>query len=81
MTNKFKFLLVVFSFLFQHLSAKEFFVSSSNELNAVLNKVTAGDVIIWKNGSYQNEKISFAPKLNGKKDLPIILRIETPGKA
>ena len=81
MTNKFKFLLVVFSFLFQYLSAKEFFVRSSNELNAVLNKVTAGDIIIWKNGSYKNEKISFAPKLNGKKDLPIILRVEAPGKA
>ena len=52
--------------------------SSSNELNAVLNKVTAGDVIIWKNGSYKNEKISFAPKLNGKKDLPVNSRQTDP---
>lgn len=59
--------------------ANQFFISSNQELQKALNKVKAGDTIVWKNGKYKDERILFYPSHNGKEKSPITLRAETPG--
>lgn len=61
-------------------NANSFVVSTNQELQKVLNKVKAGDSIIWKNGTYKNERILFYPSRNGTEKMPIMLYAETPGK-
>lgn len=61
-------------------NANSFLVSKNQELQKVLNKVKAGDSIIWKNGEYKNERILFYPGRNGTEKNPIVLCAESPGK-
>ena len=61
-------------------NATEYLVSNTSELNIALDKVKAGDIIIWKDGAYTDVKISFSPKKNGTEKAPIILRAQTAGK-
>ncbi len=61
-------------------NANSFVVSTNQELQKVLNKVKAGDSIIWENGTYKNERILFYPSRNGTEKMPIMLCAETPGK-
>ena len=72
--------LVAFSAFFFHVNAADFFVANTEEFNLVLQKVKAGDFIIWKNGNYTDVKINFLPNNNGTIDKPIILKAETPGR-
>jgi poly(beta-D-mannuronate) lyase len=69
---------ITFSVSFNCL-ANQFFISSNQELQKVLNKIKAGDTIVWKNGIYKDERILFYPSHNGKEKSPITLRAETPG--
>jgi poly(beta-D-mannuronate) lyase len=55
-------------------------VSNIDELNAALAKAQAGDVIVWKNGNYQDVKINFKPTNNGTAQKPIVLKAQTAGK-
>ncbi len=67
-----------FSVLF--CNANSFVVSTNQELQKVLNKVKAGDSIIWKNGEYKNERILFYSSRNGTEKNPILLCAESAGK-
>ena len=60
--------------------AADFFVTNVRQLNAVLSKVKAGDIITWKNGKYADMKIEFAPSAKATAAKPIYLKAETPGK-
>lgn len=60
--------------------AAEYAVSNVSELNTALDKVKAGDIIIWKDGAYTDVKISFSPKKSGSAKEPIILKAQTAGK-
>lgn len=75
-----QFLAILFSFSCLLANATEHIVISVEEFNATMQKVVAGDVIIWKNGTYTDAKISFKPKVNGVPNLPIYLKAETAGK-
>ena len=55
-------------------------VASEAEFKTVLAKVQPGETIILKNGTYNNFKINFNPKAEGKLNVPIILKAETAGK-
>jgi len=59
----------------------EYLVNNDQELNAALTKVQPGETIIWKNGSYQDVKINFKPKAKGTAEKPIVLKVQTAGKA
>ena len=72
--------LVILSTFFLHVNAANFFVANTEEFNAALQKVNAGDCIIWKNGNYTDLKINFLPNKNGTIDKPIVLKAETPGR-
>ncbi|MCL7753859.1 chondroitinase-B domain-containing protein [Polaribacter sp. Z022] len=56
----------------------EIFVSDTAALVEATKKAKAGDVIVIKNGTYTDAKITF--KGEGTKEEPIILKAETPGK-
>ena len=56
----------------------EFFVSSSSELNSVLNQVSPGDTITLRDGTYTNQHFQFSA--DGTQSLPITFRAETPGQ-
>ena len=71
--------LIILSTFFIHVNAADFFVANTEEFNAALQKVKAGDCIIWKNGHYTDVKINFLPNNSGIPDKPIILKAETPG--
>ncbi|HSN59458.1 MAG TPA: polysaccharide lyase 6 family protein [Ferruginibacter sp.] len=60
--------------------AEEYLVATAVELKDALQKVKAGDVVIWKDGSYADMKINFQPKQNGSADLWIVLKAQTAGK-
>jgi poly(beta-D-mannuronate) lyase len=72
--------LIVLMFVTVFCKANSFFVSSNQELQKILNKVKAGDSVIWKNGVYQNERILFYPGRNGTEKNPITLCAESLGK-
>jgi len=72
-------LLILFSVSF-NCFANQFFISSNQELQKVLNKVKAGDTIVWKNGMYKDERILFYPGRNGTEKNPITLCAESLGK-
>lgn len=61
-------------------NATDYKVSSATELQATLQKVKPGDVVIWKNGTYTDIKLDFSPNQNGREDARIYLKAETPGK-
>jgi len=61
-------------------NATDHTVSSVEGFNAAMQKVVAGDIIIWKNGIYIDTKISFKPNVNGIPNLPIYLKAESAGK-
>lgn len=70
------FLLFVTSFC----RANSFIISTNIGLQKILNKVKAGDSIIWQNGVYKDERILFYPTRNGTEKNPITLCAESPGK-
>ena len=53
-------------------------VCNNDELRSALNKVKAGEVIIWKNGTYKDIQIEF--KAKGEPQNIILIKAETPGK-
>lgn len=59
------------------LRAERRFVSSAQELKAVLSELAPGDEIVWRNGSYDAQKIRLSA--NGTEKRPVVLRAETPG--
>src|ERR1043165_3467528 len=60
--------------------AVERFVTNKTQFTATMAVVQPGDVIIWKNGTNDNQgTISFEPATSGTAALPITLRAETPG--
>lgn len=76
MNNKI-FLLFVLIFS-QEIFCEEYFVTNSLELKNAIQNAIPGDVIILKNGTWQDIQIEF--KNNGTSLLPIILKAETSGK-
>ena len=76
---RFGFLIILSTFFIQ-VNAADFFVANTEEFNAALQNVKAGDFIIWKNGNYTDLKINFLPNKNGTIDKPIVLKAETPGR-
>ncbi len=53
-------------------------MSDVHEFEATLLSVKPGDVVVWKNGAYQDIKINFTGNgLSGKR---IMLKAQTPGK-
>ncbi|MFY7964328.1 MAG: polysaccharide lyase 6 family protein [Chitinophagaceae bacterium] len=75
-----QFLIILFSCYSVFANASEFSVSSIEELNIALQKVKAGDIIVWKNGTYNDTKISFKPINGGNRNEKIYLKAETAGK-
>ncbi len=75
-------IVLLFNLFFSALfcNANSFLVSTNQELQKVLNKVKAGDSVIWKNGEYKNERILFYPGRNGTEKNPIVLCAESAGK-
>ena len=71
--------LLFFVFTVQ-VEAAEYLVGSINEFETILTKVSPGDIIIWKNGSYKDIKIDFSPINSGTKENPILLKAQTAGK-
>ncbi len=57
-------------------SSDTLFVSSVDDLKA-LGELDPGSVVIWKNGNYSDQLISF--KGHGTAEQPIIFQAETPG--
>ena len=72
--------LIVLMFVTVFCKANSFFVSSNQGLQKILNKVKAGDSVIWKNGVYKDERILFYPTHNGTEKNPITLCAESSGK-
>ena len=54
---RFGFLIILSTFFIQ-VNAADFFVANTEEFNAALQNVKAGDFIIWKNGNYTDLKIT-----------------------
>ena len=57
---------------------QETVVSDAESLNKALKAAAPGDVILWKDGEYQDIVINL--KGAGKEGAPITLRAQTPGK-
>ena len=77
-----KYLLAIIYLCFSFVSsASDYAVASESDLKSALAKAKAGDVIIWKNGTYNNVRINFETTANGTTNIPIILKAETEGKA
>jgi len=72
--------LIFLVFVTSFCNANSFIVSTNQELQKILNKVKAGDSIIWQNGVYKDERILFYPSRNGTEKNPITLCAESPGK-
>ncbi|TDH28622.1 hypothetical protein EXU57_00665 [Segetibacter sp. 3557_3] len=62
----------------QYCFAEDYLVSSVQEATAMLKKAKAGDRVLLKNGTYNNEKIKFE-NTNGTPNLPVVFAAETPG--
>ncbi len=60
------------------LFSKEYFVTNSNELKSVIQNLLPGDIVVMKNGTWNDIQIEF--KANGNASFPIKLRAETKGK-
>ncbi len=58
--------------------AKEYPVATLEEFNTTVPRLTSGDVIVLKNGVWNNVELLFSGK--GSPEAPITLRAETPGK-
>ena len=52
------------------------FVSSAAELKA-LGALSAGDIVVWRNGVYEGQIVSVSGA--GTAERPVVLRAETPG--
>lgn len=65
-------------FLCFRANATKFTVNNLNEFEQALSKSKAGDVIVWKDGKYEDIKINF--KENGTAENPIVLKAQTAGK-
>lgn len=75
--NKIASLLIIWGFsLFANLSAEEYTISSSIELNNL--SLSAGDVVTMTNGIWDNQELSF--KGSGTENSPITLKAETQGE-
>lgn len=70
-----KLLTFILFFLCFQANATEFIVNNLNEFEQALSKSKAGDVIVWKDGNYEDMKISF--KGNGTAEKPIVLKAQT----
>jgi poly(beta-D-mannuronate) lyase len=58
----------------------EWFVTNKASFTSAMSAVQPGDVIAWKNGTYDNQSsIVFEPVAQGTSNAPITLRPETPG--
>jgi poly(beta-D-mannuronate) lyase len=56
------------------------FVTNKASFTSAMSVVQPGDVIVWKNGTYDNQSsIVFEPVAQGTLNAPITLRPETPG--
>jgi poly(beta-D-mannuronate) lyase len=75
-----KCLFIICMFLAMQAMAKDYYVTTANEVHQLNNTLQAGDVVIWKNGNYTNQKIIFEPINAGSKNEPIILKAEQAGK-
>ncbi len=77
-----KYLLTIVCFIVYATSnATDYQVASEADLKSALAKAKAGDVIIWKNGTYNNITINFETTAKGTVNQPIILKTQTAGKA
>jgi len=55
-------------------------VTNKTQFTSAMAVVQPGDVIVWKNGTYNNQSsILFEPVAQGTSNAPITLRPETPG--
>ena len=66
--------------LMGRLYATDFLVGDIGEFNKALNKAHAGDVIIWKDGTYADLKINFHPANAGTPGKLIVCKAQTAGK-
>ena len=82
-TAKSKFLLVLLALTVcvpRLALATERVVSNKTQFTSAMSVVQPGDVIAWKNGTYDNQStIVFEPLRSGTNHAPITLRAETPG--
>jgi poly(beta-D-mannuronate) lyase len=60
--------------------AETFQVSTVEAFAQALQKVKAGETIVWKNGTYTDLVIDFTPLVKGTAASRIYLKAETPGK-
>jgi len=60
--------------------AEVYTVNDVQQFNLLMTKIKAGDIIVWKNGSYTDIKIDFTPIADGTSKNQIILKAESPGK-
>ena len=60
--------------------AKEYPIANEQALRVVLKTVVAGDVIVWKDGTYTDVRINFKPDAAGADGNPIVLKAQTAGK-
>ena len=76
-----KHLLIIFFLAFTLVvKAEQFTVSTTSKFKIVLAKAVAGDIIIWKDGTYKDVVVNFKPTQVGLEKMPIILKAETAGK-
>ena len=74
------FFIILFSCCVILANANEYYVSNVQEFEIALQKVKASDMIVWKNGTYTDAKISFKPTEKGTANQCIYLKAETAGK-
>jgi poly(beta-D-mannuronate) lyase len=75
-----QFFVILFSCCTIFSVAADIRVASVEELQTALQKVQAGDAIIWKNGTYSDAKILFKPNAKGNQNQCIYLKAEIAGK-
>jgi poly(beta-D-mannuronate) lyase len=79
MSNTYKYLLIISLSLFVIESfAENYLVKTIDEFNSTIKRLTPGDTVTLANGRWRDASIIF--QTNGKKNNPIILRSESPGK-
>lgn len=61
----------------EDVNSEDVIVNDTASLSAALKEAKPGDVILWKDGEYQDIVIQL--KGNGREDAPITLRAQTPG--
>jgi len=71
--------IILSTFVF-YTKAAEYSVANAAEFKIALEKVQAGDEVIWKDGTYSDVKINFQPKQKGTADVWIVLKAQTAGK-